>query len=206
MYRALRLHSAIPAITWLGVVIGGCTGQETPACGAMGGGTSVPCSTGGMAAMGGSNATGGSATGGTATGGSATGGTATGGSPPDLTCNTDDDCCVAVDTCAAQAAVYSKLTGPWKTWPGPSSGCSKCWAPTVDVRCQGNWCQGQASTSPSMQHGPAHCGRLTSGTGGTTGTAGASGGSSGQSTSTSAASPETEPLLGDSALPIFGCG
>ena len=205
MSRTLRLHSSTLAAT-LGVIIGGCDAEVAPTCG-----TSDPCATGGTLAMGGSSSTGGSATGGTA--GSAAGGaagSATGGSPPDLTCNTDDDCCVEVNRCLTAAAVYSKLSGPWITWPVPEYGCYLCYIPIVDVRCLNNWCEGQQiSDYLQTENGTAHCGRLPSGTGGTTGTGGAaSAGGSSPSTSTSggAASPQGLFAPSPAVLPVFGCG
>jgi hypothetical protein len=171
------------------------TGGAVAAGGAIGDGGAV--STGGSIDSGGGQggriATGGAgATGSTPMQGGATGSTTT----VDLTCNTDDDCCVRVDTCRAIAVLYSKIQGLVYWPPSTSTSCLRCFTPIVEVSCRNNQCTGSTLTPTS--NGTSHCGKLPSaGTGGTTGTTTATTPASGAAPVTPAY--ETTPQL------VFGC-
>jgi hypothetical protein len=144
----------------------------------------------------------------TAGGGSSGGNTSIGGSsgssslpPLDLTCHSDDDCCVATDTCLAIAVLYSKIGSPANMPPTSYASCSKCWTPVVEVSCVNNQCVG-VDKNMSM-NGTSHCGKLATGTGGA--------GSVGllsiaiPSSSTTAASPAAATAT-TTQSPTFGCG
>jgi hypothetical protein len=151
---------------------------------------------GGIVGQGGRTGTGGAGnTGTTPMQGGTTGSATT--TPVDLTCNTDDDCCVRVDTCRAIAVLYSKIQG-LVYWP-PSNGtsCLRCFTPVVEVSCKNNWCTG--TVADPMGSGTSHCGKLPStGSGGTTGTTTRTG-------AVDIAAPAT-PAFDTSQQLVFGCG
>jgi len=79
-------------------------------------------------------------------------------SPPsgDVSCNSDSDCCVAVDTCHSIAYVVHA----GDALDLPQTGCNFCVAPAVEVWCSGGKCQ-SAVLPVSAQITPYnndHCG------------------------------------------------
>jgi hypothetical protein len=124
--------------------------------------------------------------------GGTTGSTTT--TPVDLTCNTDDDCCVSVDTCRAIAVLYSKIQGLVYWPPATSTSCLRCYTPTVEVSCRNNQCTGTVLGN-YLSQGTAHCGKIQSaGTGGTTT----------QANAASVAIPQT-PVSDSAPQLVFGC-
>jgi hypothetical protein len=151
---------------------------------------------GGIVGQGGRTGTGGAGnTGSTPMQGGTTGSATT--TPVDLTCNTDDDCCVRVDTCRAIAVLYSKIQGLVYWPPSTSTSCLRCFTPVVEVSCKNNQCTG--TVVDPMGSGTSHCGKLPStGSGGTTGTTTRTG-------AVDIASPAT-PAFDTSRQLVFGCG
>jgi hypothetical protein len=177
--------------------------------------------TGGMVGEGGQAATGGIPGHGGCTG---AGGAGVGGSttipPIDLTCNTDDDCCVQSDTCRSVVVLYSKLQGLVYWPPATSTSCLRCFTPVVEVSCKNNLCSGTVVNANGTSGVPgveSHCGKI-KGTGGATslGTGGAMSLGTGGATSLDGGpttQPRTAPVVSPPSLPIadelppmFGCG
>jgi hypothetical protein len=194
--------------------------QEPPDASGVGGagGAGGTWVTGGTSSQGGSIASGGvvgqgglTGTGGPGSGGSAAQGGATGATTVpqvDLTCYSDDDCCVRSDTCRSVVVVYSKIQGLVYWPPATGTGCLRCYTPVVEVSCKNNKCTGTV-TNPNASSGTpgvgSHCGKLP-GTGGATGSGGATGagGAAGQAKVTFSALPAPLPLADQP--PVFGCG
>ena len=78
--------------------------------------------------------------------------------PLDLTCRSDNDCCVAVDTCRALAVLYSKIGSPLVMPPVEHSYCADCYTPIVEVSCVNKRCVGSQQNTP--MNGYDHCGKL----------------------------------------------
>jgi hypothetical protein len=75
----------------------------------------------------------------------------------DVSCNTDSDCCVAIDTCHSIAYVVHS----GDTLQIPQNGCNFCIAPAVQVWCSGGKCQNMVvptSANPDQQLLVNHCG------------------------------------------------
>jgi len=81
-----------------------------------------------------------------------------------VTCQADDDCCVALDGCLATLYLVGKAEqNALQHWLSvkPQSGCLNCIAPAVQVRCAGGFCEGEelpfsANLPVSLMQG--HCG------------------------------------------------
>lgn len=77
------------------------------------------------------------------------GGTIYTGPPPnDISCNTDSDCCVAIDTCHSVAYVVHA----GDSLQISQTGCNLCIAPPVQVWCESGKCQNMVlPISPSTE-------------------------------------------------------
>jgi hypothetical protein len=122
----------------------------------------------------------------------------------DLTCNTDDDCCVRSDTCRSVVVLYSKLQG-LVYWPvATSTGCFRCYTPVVEVSCKNSKCTGTV-TNPNGYSGvtgvESHCGKI-QGTGGATSQG--TGGATSQARLAFPVPPMPPPLADEP--PMYGCG
>jgi hypothetical protein len=94
----------------------------------------------------------------------------------DLSCQSDNDCCVVLDDC--QVALYlvgasqrAQMEAYLKALDRKM--CTSCMAPNVQVACTNGQCTGtELGTNlnwPPTGLGATHCGKLPVGTGGTTG-------------------------------------
>jgi hypothetical protein len=81
----------------------------------------------------------------------------------DLTCNTDNDCCVKSDTCRSVVVLYSKLQGLVYWPPSTSTSCLRCYTPAVEVSCKNNKCTGtvtNAMGTSGVKGVESHCGKV----------------------------------------------
>jgi hypothetical protein len=78
--------------------------------------------------------------------------------PNDISCNTDSDCCVAIDACHSIAYVVHA----GDSLQIPQTNCNLCIAPPVQVWCSSGKCQSATlPISPSTQSFMTdHCGSL----------------------------------------------
>ena len=79
--------------------------------------------------------------------------------PSDVSCSSDSDCCVAIDTCHSIAYVVHA----GDSLQIPQNGCNLCIAPAVQVWCSGGKCQNavvQMSQSTDQQLLTDHCGYI----------------------------------------------
>jgi hypothetical protein len=149
--------------------------------------------------------------------------------PIDLTCNTDDDCCVESDTCRSVVVLYSKLQGLVYWPPSTTTECLRCYTPVIEVSCKNNQCTGMVTNAngySGIAGVESHCGKLP-GTGGATspgaggatslGTGGATSPGAGGATSlgtggatsrqaTLAIKASPAPLPPADLPPMYGCG
>ena len=114
----------------------------------------------------------------------------------DLTCYSDDDCCIRSSLCQAVAVLYSKVQGLVYWPPAKFTSCSRCYTPVVEVSCRNNQCTGEVINSNGYDGIPgveSHCGKI-QGTGGTTS----------QSSAVDADSP-AQPAHTSPPQIVFGC-
>jgi len=77
--------------------------------------------------------------------------------PSDVSCNSDSDCCVAIDTCHSIAYVVHA----GDSLQIPQNNCNLCIAPPVQVWCSGGKCQNAVvplTQSTDQQLLGDHCG------------------------------------------------
>ncbi|HEX2872313.1 MAG TPA: hypothetical protein VHP33_13675 [Polyangiaceae bacterium] len=74
-------------------------------------------------------------------------------------CESDDDCCVVVNSCLAEAQVVhaNDFEVARTAWPYCEADCADCIPPVVRVSCDNGHCVGKVD-SESLEDGVSHCG------------------------------------------------